>query len=120
MNSIVDEIKKYGLSGLVSSNGESCFVDTERITAFAQQIYEINNTIDDDFDVFLKKALATFDENWRSYAGDKAASLVYELKNLNETRSEVLKGYGDFAFNQVVKAYESGEKVNITISDQFE
>lgn len=120
MNNIVNEIKKYGLSDLVGSNGESCFVDTQRIAAFAQQIYEINNTIDDDFAVFLKRALAAFEENWRSYAGDKAASLAYELNNLNETRSEVLKGYGDFVLKQVVEAYENVEDVNITIADQFE
>ena len=93
-------------------------VNTEGISTAAVRLRNANDNISSKFDTLTKKAKA-LESDWNSSAGSLACSKMYELFKLSETRYSVIQNYINMLEQQVNPGYESAEKANKTLADQF-
>ena len=101
----------------MSGNG-SHLVNSELIGAAVSGLRGQNQSINNDFEGFKKKAGA-LESKWNSAAGSRACTQMYQLFKVNETRSSVLQNYINILEQQVSPGYISAENANTTLADQF-
>ena len=107
-----------GFGGNSKISAGSQYIDTEIVEQYAEQLNQINQTIDEDFDSF-KSTAVNLEDTWRSAAGTKACTLMYQLFSLSESRSNVISNYVNVFKQQVDPNYISAENTNTSLADEF-
>ncbi len=93
-------------------------VNTEGVSSAAVKLRNINDKISQKFDELVRNA-KTLEQDWSSPAGNIACSMMYELFKNSEVRYSVIQNYINLLEQQVNPGYESAEKANGTLADQF-
>lgn len=94
------------------------FVDTEGIASVITKLRGVNENINSCFNTLEKKA-KLLENDWKSPAGSRACTVMYELFNGSETRGYVIQNYINLLEQQINPGYESAENANKSLADQF-
>lgn len=100
------------------AKSDKLIVNADGITATAAKLRNVNNNINNSFNSLTKSA-GRLENNWKSEAGSKASTLMYQLFKGNETRSAVIQNYINMLEQQVTLGYIAAEEANTTIADMF-
>lgn len=91
---------------------------TEKVAAVASQLNSANNNINQAFER-MRNSANVLGSAWKSPAGSRAQTKMYEIFKGNTPRSNVLINYVRQLTEVTNPSYVETENANLKLSDQF-
>lgn len=93
-------------------------IDTTIIRSGATMLRSADNKLNSSFSE-LQRKFRRLERVWKGQAGSRAQTKFYELAKHNTDRSSVVQNYITMLEQVVAPGYESAEKANRTLADNF-
>ena len=93
-------------------------VNTEKITAEANNLKKINEDITKEFLSLLKKT-KSLESEWKGQAGAAACTLMYAISTMHVERENILNDYYNTLMTKINPDYEETENENNKLSEKY-